>query len=238
MNLDNKVVFVTGANRGIGRAIVETLLKYDVKKIYAASRKVSDLPNFEDPRVVPIQLDITDATQIQQAVIQAKDTQVLINNAGVLAIASVVDGPIDQIKHDMDVNYYGTLSVTRSFVPFIQQNGGGSIAAISSIVGLSSLSKIGGYSASKAALFSAIQSMRAELKPKNIDVYGIFPGPIDTDMAKSMNMKNGSSVSETADNIVKEIIAGEHYIFPDEASKQWGALWMKNPKELERQFSS
>lgn len=137
----------------------------------------------------------------------------------------------------MEVNYFGTVNITRSFVPILQKNGGGGIASVSSIVGLASIAGIGGYSASKAALFSAIQAMRTELKEKNIEVFGIFPGPIDTDMAREFEMEK-TSPEVTAKNIVGGIIAGKEDIFPDAMSKQVGETWANNPKELERQFAS
>lgn len=112
----------------------------------------------------------------------ASDTQILINNAGVLAFASVIEGSIEGLQQDMHVNYFGTLNVTRAFAPVITQNGGGAIASISSIFGLASMVGIGGYSASKAALFSAIQASRAELKPKNIEVFGIFQDAISAQL--------------------------------------------------------
>lgn len=237
MKLENKVVLVTGANRGIGKALVEALLKTGVKKIYAAARKTGELPDFGDARVVPVKLDITDREQIKNAAKQASDTQLLINNAGALAAASILEGDEESLKRDMEVNYFGTINVTRAFIPVLRKNGGGAIASVSSVVGLASIAGIGGYSASKAALFSAIQGMRSELKGKNIEVFGIFPGPIDTDMARGFEMDK-TSPQETAENIVKGISEGKEDIFPDNYSKEVGKTWASNPKELERQFAS
>ncbi len=215
----------------------EALLKKNVKKIYAAARKIEDIPDFSDSRIVSIKLDITDSAQIKNAAKQASDVQLLINNAGALKFASILEGDEESIRHDMEVNYFGTVNVTRSFVPILQKNGGGGIASVSSVVGLASIAGIGGYSASKAALFSAIQAMRTELKEKNIEVFGIFPGPIDTDMAREFEMEK-TSPEVTAKNIVDGIIAGKEDIFPDDMSKQVGETWANNPKELERQFAS
>lgn len=237
MKLENKTVFVSGANRGIGKAIVEALLKQKVKKIYAAARKVEDLPKFGDARVVPVSLDITNRSQIDKAVKQAADVDVLINNAGVLSYAGVVAGEPDALARDMEVNYFGTLSMVRAFVPVIEKNGGGAIANVSSVVGLAPIAGIGGYSASKAALFSATQAMRTELKAKRISVHGIFPGPIDTDMAKGFEADK-TSPQVTAENIVSGIIAGTEDIFPDPMSAKVNELWAKDPKGLERQFSA
>ena len=236
MKLDDKTILVTGTNRGIGKAIVEALLKLKVKKVYAAARNVKELPDFGDKRVVPLQLDITNRPQVQKAVQQANDVNVLINNAGVLSFAGIVTGEADLLIRDMEVNYFGTLSMVHHFVPVLEKNGGGAVANVISIVGLASMANIGGYSASKAALFSATQGMRAELAEKKISVHGIFPGPIDTDMARNIEMKK-SDVHVTAENIVNGIIAGKEDIFPDVMSKEWGKIWEKSPKDLERKFA-
>lgn len=237
MDIRNNVVFITGANRGIGKALVEAALKHGAKKIYAAARKTSELPDFKDARVVPIALDITDRAQVKKAAEMARDTQVLINNAGSLAFASVMEGPMEMLMRDMEVNYFGTLNVTRAFTPAIAANGGGAIASISSIIGLAPMAGVGGYCASKAALFSAIQASRAELKAKNISVHGIFPGPIDTDMAKEFDLAKNSP-ADTAENILRGIEQGVEDIFPDPMSAQMGALWAKSPKELEHAFAA
>lgn len=234
---DQKTVFVTGANRGIGAAIVRALLTHKIKKVYAAARNPKDLPDFGDARVAAVALDITKAEQVKKAAILAADTQILINNAGALAFATIVSGDAADLERDMQVNYFGTLKMVHAFAPVIANNGGGSIANISSIVGLAPMAGIGGYSASKAAVHSATQAMRAELKSKKILVHGIYPGPIDTDMAKGFDMPK-TSAKETAEKILAGIAAGKEEIFPDAMSAQLGEVWAKNPKELEKQFAA
>lgn len=236
MSLENKTIFVSGANRGIGKALVEALLKQPTRKIYAAARTIADLPDFGDARVVKVHLDITAPDLVNKAVALAQDVDVLINNAGVAAFASVVSGDADALRRDMNVNYFGTLGMVRAFVPVLEKRGGGAIANVISVVGLASMSAIGGYCASKAALFSATQAIRAELKAKNISVHGIFPGPIDTDMSRDFDMPK-TDVHVTAENIVKGLMAGQEDIFPDPMSLQVSELWAKDPKGLERQFA-
>ena len=133
--LDHKIAFVTGTNRGIGKAIVEALLQNGVAKVYAAARNVADV-KFDDARVVPVALDISNPEQIAQAASQAADTQILINNAGVLAFASILIGDTKDLMHDMHINYLGTVNMVRGFAPLLVKNGGGMIANLSSIVGL------------------------------------------------------------------------------------------------------
>jgi len=237
MKLENKTILVTGSNRGIGKALVEALVKYPVKRIYAAARKTEELPKFGDDRVVPLKLDITDLDLVKKAAYQAQNVDLLINNAGVATFASLISGEMDALKYDMDVNYFGTLNVVRSFVPVLEKRDSSAIANVISIVGLASFSSSGGYCASKAALFSATQALRTELKSKGIFVHAIFPGPIDTDMARGLDMPK-TSAQVTAENIIKGILADQEDIFPDPMSLQLGELWSKDPKGLEREFSS
>ena len=237
MKLDNKNVLVTGANRGIGAAIVRELLKHNIGKVYAAARKIESLPDFGDKRVVPLALDITNAKQVALAADKVRDVNVLINNAGTANFGSFVEGTTESFTADMNTNYYGTLAMIRAFVPVLQKNGQGLIANVASVVGLAPMTAIGGYSASKAALHSATQALRAELVGHGIHVAGIYPGPIDTDMARDFKMDKASPQS-TAQHIVAGLVAGKDYIFPDVMSEQVGQLWLKDPQGLEKQFSS
>lgn len=237
MDLHNKIIHVTGANRGIGAAIVHELLKHKVSKVYASARKPASLPDFGDKRVVPIGLDITDHKQVSAAAHMAKDTHVLINNAGILNTAGIIDGALEPITSDMNTNYFGTLAMIRAFVPVLQKNASGLIANVISLVGLAPVTMIGGYSASKAALHSATQTARAELAKRGIHVVGIYPGPIDTDMARGFEMEK-TSPQATAQAIVSGLIAGDNYIFPDQTAKDVGQKWLQDPVAVEKQFAS
>jgi NAD(P)-dependent dehydrogenase (short-subunit alcohol dehydrogenase family) len=237
MKLDNKNIIVTGANRGIGAAIVRELLKHKVGKVYTATRKLENLPDFGDKRAVPIMLDTADAKQVVAATETAKDVQVVINNAGTANFGSIISGTMDSIAADMNTNYYGTLSVIRAFVPVLQRNGEGLIANVASVAGLAPITMFGSYSASKAALHSATQCLRAELAGRGIHVAGIYPGPIDTDMTRDFKADKASPQS-TAEAIVAGLIAGKDYIFPDPMSEQVGPLWLKDPQGLEKQFAA
>lgn len=237
MKLENKNIIVTGANRGIGAAIVRELLKHKVGKIYAAARKVKNLPDFSDKRVVPLKLDITDQSQVKAAAEKAKDAHVLINNAGIAQFGATLDGTLDSAIANMNTNYYGTLHMMRAFVPVLHKNGNGLIANVSSIVGLAPFPAIGSYSVSKAAVHSLTQSARAELAASNIHVIGIYPGPIDTDMSKDFPMDKASPAS-TAEHIVAGLIAGDEYIFPDAESQRVGTLWKRDPLALEKEFAA
>ena len=237
MEITNKTILVTGANRGIGAAIVQELLKHPVKKIYAASRKIDNLPDFGDVRVVPLLLDITNEQHIKAAIEKANDVNILINNAGTAHFGTTLDNEMEAVSADMNTNFFGTLAVTRAFVPVLQKNGEGLIANVSSTVGLAAFPAMGSYSASKAALHSLTQSNRAELANRHIHVIGIYPGPIDTDMVREFPMKKATPES-AALLIVKGLIAGDDYIFPDPMSQAGGKLWLHDPRALEKQFST
>jgi NAD(P)-dependent dehydrogenase (short-subunit alcohol dehydrogenase family) len=237
MHLENKTVFVTGANRGIGKALVAALLKHKVKKVYAGARNPDELPDFSDDRVVPVKLDITNFSQIKKAAMQADDIDLLINNAGVLSShEGLIASNYDQLLQEMNVNYFGTINMARVFAPVLAKKKASAIANVISVLGLVSMPNLGGYCASKAALFSATQSLRVELKPNATTVHGVFPGPIDTDMSSGLEMEK-ASVETTAENILKGISADIEDIYPDPVSEQASVVWSKNPKQLEKQFS-
>lgn len=237
MDLKSKIVLITGANRGIGAELVKAFLKHDVEKVYAAARNLSSLPDFNDPRVVPLKLDITDKGDVAAAINKVVQIDILVNNAGVMTYNNVVTSSIEALAADMDVNYYGTLRVTQAFTPLIEKRGGGAIVNLNSIVSYAPPLGITAYSASKAALFSATQAQRAILKSKNIEVIGVYPGPIDTDLAKDLPLEK-ASVVETAENIVKGLAEGQEDIYPDPTSSKLAQLWGTNPKGLEQFFAN
>jgi NAD(P)-dependent dehydrogenase (short-subunit alcohol dehydrogenase family) len=232
MSLLNKVILVSGANRGIGAAAVQEFLKAGVGKVYACARNVDSLPDFKDPRVMPLQLDVTDDASVKQAADAATDVDVLLNNAGTMAFGDWIESPQDVIDVDMNTNFYGTLRVIRAFTPHFIRRGSGTIANMVSVVGLAPVPLLAGYSASKAALQSLTQALRGTLQKSGINVIGIYPGPVDTDMAKNIPLEK-VTVGYAAANIVQGIEKGEEYIFPDPMALQVGQLWASNGRQLE-----
>lgn len=232
MSLKNKVVLVSGANRGIGAATVRELLRADVKKIYACARSLETLPDFGDARVVPMQLDITDEGSVNRASEGAVDVDVLLNNAGSLAFSDFITSPHDALDADMKTNFYGTLRVIRAFTPRFIARGSGTIVNVVSIVGLVSAPPLGSYSASKAALQSLTQTLRGTLKKSGIDVIGIYPGPVDTELARDVPLEKATP-EHVATNIVRGIENGDVYIFPDPTALQIEHLWANDGRRLE-----
>ncbi|WP_408095606.1 SDR family oxidoreductase [Peredibacter sp. HCB2-198] len=229
MKFDNKTVLITGANRGIGKALVEEALKKNIKKIYACSRKLENLPNFKDSRVVPIQLDISDLAQIQAVATKTQDVQILINNAGVVSPGGLFDC---DLKRDMDINYFSTIDMMREFVPFLEKNSDPRIVNIVSIAAYVNFPFIAGYSASKAALYSATQAARIELSTKGIPVHAVNPGAIDTDMNKGSTM-DMTSPEDVAASILNEIEKEVEDIIPDKIGRGMYEIWERSAKELE-----
>ena len=232
MKLDGKIVFITGANRGIGRSLVKVALNMGAKKVYAAARNLSSLPNFADDRVVQIELDITNEKQRKNATEQAKDTQILINNAGTLSAGNILEGEMENIKYDMQINYFSTINMMRAFVPILEKNISSRIINIVSIAAYTNFPFIAGYSASKAALFSATQAARIELSKKGIVVHSVNPGAIDTDMNKGSDMEM-TSPDEVAVSILREVEAEKLDIVPDKIGLEMYANWKEDPSKLE-----
>lgn len=204
VKIKDAVVFVTGANRGIGRAIAEAAAQRGARKVYAAARNVAGVQDLVDQypeTVTAVELDVTNAEQIDNAAAQAKDVQILINNAGIASFSGFIyDHDPEAAHREMATNYFGPLNVTRAFAQAIIDNGGGAVATVASIGGLINFPPAATYSASKAAAHSLTQGMRAELTPQGVAVFGIYPGPIDTDMAASLDFEK-----ETPQNVANRI---------------------------------
>jgi NAD(P)-dependent dehydrogenase (short-subunit alcohol dehydrogenase family) len=232
MFLSSKVILVSCANRGIGAATVRELLKARVRKVYAGARDLNSLPDFGDSRVVPLQLDVTDDGSVRKAADNAGDVDVLVNNAGTMAFGDWITSPQDVIDMDMNTNFYGTLRVIRTFMLGFISRGSGTIANIVSIAGLAPVPLLAGYSASKAALQSLTQALRATLAESGITVIGIYPGPVDTDSAKGIPLEKVTP-EHAATNIVLGIENGDTYIFPDPMALQIGHLWRHDGRQLE-----
>ncbi|MDS0862642.1 SDR family oxidoreductase [Burkholderia pseudomultivorans] len=183
MNIDGCVALVTGANRGVGAAFVEGLLAAGARKIYAASRDPEAIVR-RDPRVVPVELDVTNAQQIRRAAANASDVTLLVNNAGVNRMASCLSTvDPDAATSEMEVNYFGTLNMIRAFAPALRENGG-AIVNMLSILARIALPSMGSLCASKAAALRMTESVRAELAKDRVSVLAIMPGAIDTDMSR------------------------------------------------------
>ena len=234
--IKDTVVFVTGANRGIGRAIVEEAVNRGATKVYAAARStagVQDLVDANPDTVVAVELDVNNADQIAAAASSAADTQVLVNNAGVAAGGGFIFAhSADGARLEMDTNYFGPLNLSRAFANSIIANGNGAIATVASVAGFTNFPMAATYSASKAAAHSLCQGMRAELGPQGVSVYGIYPGPIDTDMAAGMDFEK-ESPANVAKRVFDDMAKGIDDITTDAYADELAKNMRADPKMVE-----
>jgi NAD(P)-dependent dehydrogenase (short-subunit alcohol dehydrogenase family) len=236
MKIQGSVALVTGANRGLGKALVTALIEGGATKVYAAARDVRKVTEV-DARVVPLALDTSRPQEIAEAALDAGDVTLLINNAGLLTSYGVLTTSQADLEADFRTNVYGTLAVIKAFVPILERAAGG--ATIVNVLSLSSLASVppmGGYSASKAAAYSITQALRAELRARRIEMLAALPGPIDTDMVRALALPK-TSATETALGVLAGIERGDEEIFPDPMAQQMSAVWNTSHKELERTFA-
>ena len=233
MNIENKTVLITGANRGIGRALVDEALIRGATRVYAGTR--GGALQATDSRVTPVTLDVTNASQIQKAAEEVETLDVLINNAGVAIYDDLSNA--DAIEQHLAVNFLGMFKVTRAFLPLLRQSKGAIVNNLS-LVALAPLPVIPGYSISKAAASNMTQSLRALLAGQGVTVHGVFLGPVDTDMNRGFNIPKALPES-AAQGIFDGLERGEEDIFPDPASQSIAEAWRAGAaKELERQFAA
>jgi len=229
MKLENKVILITGANRGIGRALVEEALTRGVKRIYAGTRVPFTHP---DPRVTPLVLDVTNEEQIREAAWEVGSLDVLINNAGVALYDDLSDRTV--IERHLAVNFFGPYHLTQAFLPALTRTHG-AIVNILSVVALAPLPIVPSYSISKAAAFSLTQSLRAFLAGRGVRVHAVLTGPVDTDMNRGFDIPKASPES-AAKAILEGVAKEEEDIFPDPMSATMAESWRSGAvKAMERQ---
>jgi NAD(P)-dependent dehydrogenase (short-subunit alcohol dehydrogenase family) len=236
--IEGTVALVTGANRGIGRALTEALLARGAKKIYAAARNPETLAALRHDRVVPLRLDVTDTEQIRAAADASSDVELVFNNAGVCLGSGITQSAVlDHARREMDVNYFGPLQLLQRVAPTLARNGGGAVINIGSAAGLTNVPFFPTYSASKAALHSLTQAARILLEPQGTSVYGVYAGPVDTDMIRDLALPK-SEARTVASAILDGVEAGQEDIFPDPFAVEFGQLFGTSPKNSERQMAA
>lgn len=230
MNIANKTILITGANRGIGWALVNEALKRGAKKVYAGTRGSLQVP---DERVTPITLDVTSDSEIQRAADRVDTLDVLINDAGI-SLQDDLSNP-SMIHQHLAVNCFGLVNVTRAFSPLLTQSKG-AVVNILSLASIASVPFSPAYAISKAAALSATQSLRMLLARKGVTVQAVFPGPVDTDMTRDLALPKASAES-VAVAIFDGLQNGDEDIFPDSMSQSIAEAWRTGVvKAIERQF--
>jgi NAD(P)-dependent dehydrogenase (short-subunit alcohol dehydrogenase family) len=231
MNIAKKTVLITGANRGIGRALVNEALRRGAKRVYAGTRGALTIA---DERVTPLTLDVTSVEQIQRAADEIDTLDVLINNAGI-ALYDDLSG-FDAIEQHLAVNLFGAFHVIRATLPLLKRSKGAIVNNLS-LVALAPLPVVPAYSISKAAAFNMTQSLRALLASQGVTVHGVFLGPVDTDMTRGFEIPKASPES-VAVGIFDGLENGEEDIFPDPASQSIAEGWRTGvAKAFERQYA-
>ncbi len=232
MTIKDRSVLVTGANRGIGQALVDEALRRGAKRVYAGTRRTLA---HTDGRVTPVTLDVTNPAEIQLAAQSVATLDVLINNAGV----SVFDDFSDRaaIERHLAVNLFGTYDVTQAFLPLLTRSRG-AVVNVVSLAAFAAVPVLPAYSISKAAAFSLSQSLRALLAGRGVKVYAVLPGPVDTDMVRDLDIPK-TAADAAARAIFDGVERGEEEIFPDPMSATFAASWRAGAaKAFERQNSA
>ncbi|MGB3492857.1 MAG: SDR family oxidoreductase [Elainellaceae cyanobacterium] len=229
-DISNKTILVTGANRGIGKVLVESFIEHGAAKVYAAVRKIeSATPLVEQygDKVVPIKIDLADPQSIATAAQTATDVEVVINNAGTFQGATpLAEDAIATLDFQMNINVYGLIYMAQAFAPVLKANGGGVFAQLNSVVSMKTFANFATYSASKAAAYSITQALRELLGEQGTTVLSVHPGPIATDMGDAAGLTEiAEPPTLVAEGIIAALNAGEFHVFPDSMAKQIGGAY-------------
>jgi NAD(P)-dependent dehydrogenase (short-subunit alcohol dehydrogenase family) len=229
MTMAGKTVLVTGANRGIGQALVSEALSRGAGRVYAGTRQPLAHP---DGRVTPLTLDVTSAAQIQAAADQIESLDILINNAGIFVFDDLSDRAA--LERHLAVNFFGTYSVTQAFLPLLSRSRGAIVNNVS-LAALAPIPVTPAYSISKAAAFNLTQSLRILLAGQGVRVHAVLTGPVDTEMIRDLDIPK-SPPESVARAIFDGVDNGEEDIFPDPFSQTLAESWRTGAaKVLERQ---
>lgn len=232
MTIAGKTILVTGANRGIGRALVDEALARGAERVYAGTRQPFVHP---DPRVTPLSLDVTSAAQIQAAAEQVESLDILVNNAGIALYDDLTDRAA--LERHLAVNLFGTYGVTMAFLPALTRAHGVVVNNLS-MMALAPVPLTPAYSVSKAAAFSMTQSLRALLAARGVRISAVLTGPVDTDMTRGFEVPKASP-DAVARGIFDGLENGQEDIFPDPTSAAVAESWRAGAsKALERQFAA
>jgi NAD(P)-dependent dehydrogenase (short-subunit alcohol dehydrogenase family) len=192
-SLKGRTVLVTGANGGLGEPFVQQALERGARRVYAAARTPK---SWGDLRITPLALDITDAASVAGAVAAAPDVDLLVNNAAIAPSGDSISGPEEELRQIFETNFFGNLRVANAFAPVLGANGGGTLLNILSSAAWISVPT--GYAASKAAMWSATNALRAQLEGQGTQVIGLLVGMIDTPMSKRWDVPKVSTQSVVA----------------------------------------
>jgi NAD(P)-dependent dehydrogenase (short-subunit alcohol dehydrogenase family) len=238
MDLNGAIVLITGAGGGIGQAATRAFVDAGAAKVYAATRVHGAEVGLADERVVPIHLDVTDQSSIDAAVAECGDVTVLVNNAGINHNAPVLGADdADWARREIEVNYLGNLAVARAFASVLGANGGGAMVNVLSILSRINHPGMGSYCASKAALYSATQAIRAQLRAQGTFVCAFMPGAVDTRLTAHLPIPK-MSTAETAAAMIDALANETEDAYPGDMAGGVSAGMAADHKAVEAQFAT
>ena len=240
MKIKDSVVLITGADGGLGSALVGELIERGARRIYAGGLRAERLESvvaLAPTKITALTLDITDDNDVAAAAGAAADINLLINAAGVMGFGGPLDGDPTHFERDMKVNYLGPLRMARAFAPALSASGGGAILNVESILALAPMPALAGYCASKAAAHALTIALRAQLSQQQVTVHSLLPGPIDTDMVAALDWPK-TSPREVARAALDGLEAGDEIILPDAFATESYKMWSTDPIALEHLFAA
>ncbi|MEO1396605.1 MAG: SDR family oxidoreductase [Cyanobacteria bacterium J06634_5] len=229
-DITDETIFITEANRGMGKVFVETFIEKGANKVYAAVCKVETAEPLVEKygsQVVPIYIDLADPASIAAAATAASDTQVVISNAGAFRGTTPLDETaISSLDFEIKINVYGLIHMAQAFAPVLKANGGGAFIQLNSVASIKCFANFATYSASKAAAYSITQALREMLAQQGTAVLSVHPGPIATDMGDEAGLTEiAEPPSLVADGMLEALAMGLFHVFPDSMAKQIGGAY-------------
>lgn len=224
---------VTGAGRGLGRALVDALLERGVAHVHGTARDPRTVR--VDPRVTPHRLELTDPASVRALAEATRGTSLLINNAAAAALKPLLAATSGDVESEWRTNVLGTLELTRAVITAMPP--GGAVVNVLSLLALAPVPAMAGYSASKAAAHSMTQALRSSLAERGIAVVGVYPGGIDTDMLRGVDAPKAAPRT-IAEAILDGVLAGEEDVFPGSVAAEMSGIWRRDPKGYERELAT
>jgi len=218
MQIQGTIALVTGANRGIGKAFTEALLERGAAKVYAAVRDVAAIDD-ADPRLVPVQLDVTDAARVAAVARDLRDVELVVNNAAIARPTTPLSAELDAARAELEVNYLSLIATTQAFAPTLAANGGGAFVNVLSVASWVATPTLSTYAASKSAAWNFTNSARVELKRQGTHVVGVHVGFVDTDLTAALDLDKIAPAAVAA-AALDAVEADEPEAIVDELSRQ------------------
>ncbi len=223
MEIENCIALVTGANRGLGKAYVDSLLAAGAAKVYAGARDIASV-RATNARVIGVRLDVTQAHEVHEAAQACADVTLLINNAGIMKSSPMLaEGAEAALREEMEVNVFGVLRMARAFAPVLAKNGGGAMVNVLSVVSWFANPGNATYCATKHAALALTNAVRIQLKSQGTQVVGVHAGYIDTDMAAGVDSPKVSA-QQVAERTLEGVRRGRNSVHADQRSEE---VWQK-----------